>query len=171
MVMHEVEKCSLGWDASPWAAYRPATPEAVRSTDTNSLRSRAACICGSHGLRAAQGAAAKRSHYREQLLFVRLRCLRSFVVNSAPSVASSLPKSPRREKRGGGDHQRQPRDEVSYPAVNSAILEETHVLHDHSLLEQRRPDKHAAVRIDEPADAGIRRAREIPSLFDRPHRR
>ena len=56
-------------------------------------------------------------------------------------------------------------------AIQRRRREQPHVADDHGRLIDARPLEHAAVRIDDAADAGVGGAHQVAAFFDRPHRR
>src|SRR5688572_29405051 len=77
----------------------------------------------------------------------------------------------RRKKRGGDERDREISNQIADRRVDRAGGEEAYLFHESHLLKDSRRHNDPPVRIDDAADPGVRGARHISSVLDRPHRR
>src|SRR4051812_15240318 len=84
---------------------------------------------------------------------------------------TSAPRTAAQDQRGERERDSAPADNVADAAVDRAVADEADVLGHHRTLEHVRLLQHAAVGIDEAADAGVGGAREVATLFDAAQRR
>ena len=72
----------------------------------------------------------------------------------------------RGEESSRGECERQPGHEIADSTVQRSTGQEPQIADEKRLLEEPRLREHAPVRVDEPADPGVRRAREVAPILD-----